>query len=116
MRLVGSSAMVVSLIILATFANAGAVVAQPAPDWSIALHGGAGVIQRAELDPATEAAYRRALAAALEAGSKVLRDGGSALDAAAFALNTPGMYRARVASNRPPEIAIFRDEGPEARP
>jgi beta-aspartyl-peptidase (threonine type) len=60
---------------------AGAAAAQPAPTWSIAIHGGAGVIERGQLDPATEDAYRKALAAALDAGSAVLRRGGSALDA-----------------------------------
>ena len=51
------------------------------PQWSIAIHGGAGVIERAQMDPATDAAYRAALATAIEAGGKVLRDGGSSLDA-----------------------------------
>jgi beta-aspartyl-peptidase (threonine type) len=59
----------------------GPAAAQPAASWSIALHGGAGMIERGDLDPATEAAYRRVLAAALETGSKVLREGGSSLDA-----------------------------------
>jgi beta-aspartyl-peptidase (threonine type) len=63
-------------VLLATPATA-----QPAPTWSIALHGGAGVIERGDLDTATEAAYRRALATALEAGSAVLRRGGSSMDA-----------------------------------
>jgi beta-aspartyl-peptidase (threonine type) len=49
--------------------------------WSIALHGGAGVIERAQLDPETEAAYRGAIADALETGAAVLRGGGGALDA-----------------------------------
>ncbi|WP_240454515.1 isoaspartyl peptidase/L-asparaginase [Caulobacter sp. 17J65-9] len=51
------------------------------PEWSIVIHGGAGIIERAQMDPQTEAAYRAALAKALETGSKVLRDGGTSLDA-----------------------------------
>ncbi|HYF23900.1 MAG TPA: isoaspartyl peptidase/L-asparaginase [Caulobacteraceae bacterium] len=54
---------------------------EPRAEWAIALHGGAGVIERADMDPQTEAAYRAALANALEAGSKVLRQGGTSLDA-----------------------------------
>lgn len=51
------------------------------PRWAIAVHGGAGVIERADLSPETEAAYRRAMADAVERGSAVLRAGGSSLDA-----------------------------------
>ena len=51
------------------------------PRWSIAIHGGAGVIERAELDPQTEAAYRAALTQAATTGGDVLERGGSALDA-----------------------------------
>jgi beta-aspartyl-peptidase (threonine type) len=49
--------------------------------WALAVHGGAGVIERAVLTPAKEAEYRAGLAAALDAGSRVLRAGGSSLDA-----------------------------------
>lgn len=49
--------------------------------WSLAIHGGAGVIERADLSPEQDAAYRAALSTALEAGAAVLRSGGSALDA-----------------------------------
>jgi beta-aspartyl-peptidase (threonine type) len=58
-----------------------ATQAPAAPQWSIVIHGGAGVIERGQMDAATEAAYRQNLGAALEAGSVVLRGGGSALDA-----------------------------------
>ncbi|MBT9446450.1 MAG: isoaspartyl peptidase/L-asparaginase [Hyphomonadaceae bacterium] len=51
------------------------------PRWSIAIHGGAGVIERAELDPQTEVAYRAALTQAATTGGEVLKKGGSALDA-----------------------------------
>ncbi|HWA00010.1 MAG TPA: isoaspartyl peptidase/L-asparaginase [Caulobacterales bacterium] len=55
--------------------------APPAPAWSIAVHGGAGVIERANMDAQTEAQYRAAMNAALERGETVLRAGGSSLDA-----------------------------------
>ncbi|MCQ3965758.1 isoaspartyl peptidase/L-asparaginase, partial [Klebsiella pneumoniae] len=51
---------------------ASAAAAQPAgdaPRWSLAIHGGAGVIERSSLTPEQDAAYRAALQKALEAGS-----------------------------------------------
>ncbi|PZU50622.1 MAG: isoaspartyl peptidase/L-asparaginase [Sphingomonas sp.] len=62
---------------------AAALFATPAPaaDWAIALHGGAGVIERASLPAADDAAIRADLAKALEAGSAILKAGGSATDA-----------------------------------
>jgi beta-aspartyl-peptidase (threonine type) len=52
-----------------------------APKWSLAVHGGAGVLERGELTPEKDKAYRAGLDAALEAGAKVLKAGGSSLDA-----------------------------------
>jgi beta-aspartyl-peptidase (threonine type) len=56
------------------------------PRWSFAIHGGAGVIERANLSPEQDAAYRAALTKALEAGATVLDGGGSALDAVQAAI------------------------------
>ena len=53
----------------------------PPAAWSLVLHGGAGVIDRADLTAEQDAAYRQALTAAAEAGAAVLRVGGAALDA-----------------------------------
>ncbi|QDQ74604.1 isoaspartyl peptidase/L-asparaginase [Pseudoluteimonas lycopersici] len=54
----------------------------PAPrPTALVLHGGAGVIERADLSADTERGIREALAQAREAGDAVLRAGGSALDA-----------------------------------
>ena len=74
---------VAALSLLATAAHA-----QDAPKWSLAIHGGAGVIERAELSPERDAAYRAGLQAALDAGSAVLARGGSALDAVQAAVQT----------------------------
>jgi len=49
--------------------------------WCIAIHGGAGTLDRAKLPPEREAEYRAALGSALDAGVAALEDGGSALDA-----------------------------------
>ena len=49
--------------------------------WSIAIHGGAGTMDRATMSAAQRAEYEAALGTALDAGAKVLAEGGSALDA-----------------------------------
>ena len=56
------------------------------PRWSLAIHGGAGVIKPGSLTPDEEAAARAGLDAALRAGSAVLDKGGPALDAVAAAV------------------------------
>lgn len=71
---------------VAALALASPAAAQDAPTWSFAIHGGAGVIERANLSPEQDAAYRAALTRALEAGAAVLRDGGVALDAVQAAI------------------------------
>ncbi|NUQ25334.1 MAG: isoaspartyl peptidase/L-asparaginase [Saprospiraceae bacterium] len=50
-------------------------------EYAIVIHGGAGTILREEMSPEKEAAYKAALNAALDIGEKILRDGGSAMDA-----------------------------------
>ncbi len=67
------------------YAAAGGEVSEM-PRWSLAIHGGAGVIERGALTPAKEAAYRAGLAEALRAGGAVLDRGGPALDAVAAAV------------------------------
>lgn len=51
------------------------------PKWSLVIHGGAGIIERDRLTAEQDAAIRKALETALEAGSAVLREGGAAIDA-----------------------------------
>ncbi len=58
-----------------------ATAPQPAPRWSIVVHGGAGVIERANLTPELEAQYRAAMQRALTTGGAILDRGGSSLDA-----------------------------------
>src|SRR5436190_4930245 len=47
----------------------------------LAIHGGAGTIDPARITPAMEADLRAGLQRAVEAGHRVLKDGGSGLDA-----------------------------------
>ena len=49
--------------------------------WRLAVHGGAGLIARGDLNPAQEAAYRAGMTRSAEAGAAVLQAGGPALDA-----------------------------------
>jgi L-asparaginase / beta-aspartyl-peptidase len=53
----------------------------PSPAWSIAVHGGAGVIERKNLTPEQDRAYRAAMAEAIEIGAGILRSGGDGIDA-----------------------------------
>src|SRR6476661_8455330 len=73
-------------VALALLLSATPAMAQDAPRWSFAIHGGAGVIERESLTLEQDAAYRAALKRALEAGSAVLANGGAALDAVQAAI------------------------------
>lgn len=53
----------------------------PPPRWSIVVHGGAGVIERANLTPELDAQYRAAMNRALQTGGAILDRGGASLDA-----------------------------------
>ncbi|WP_156115760.1 isoaspartyl peptidase/L-asparaginase family protein [Colwellia psychrerythraea] len=55
--------------------------------FAIAIHGGAGTIQKAKFTPEREKAYRAKLAEAVEAGYAVLDKGGESLDAVTAAIN-----------------------------
>jgi len=58
----------------------------PPPAIALAIHGGAGVIERPKMTPEKEASYRAGLAAALDAGYAILERGGSSLDAVSAAV------------------------------
>ncbi len=73
---------------LLAFVVAGPVfsVAQASPQkaregWALAIHGGAGAAEWLHMDQATADAYHASLARALAAGTAVLQDHGSAIDA-----------------------------------
>jgi beta-aspartyl-peptidase (threonine type) len=55
--------------------------AAAAQDWKLVIHGGAGIIERAQLKPDKEKELRAGLDRALEAGARLLAGGGSAVDA-----------------------------------
>ncbi|MXO91797.1 isoaspartyl peptidase/L-asparaginase family protein [Pontixanthobacter aquaemixtae] len=76
------------------FAFVAAAMALPAfaqdqgenPKWSIAIHGGAGTMDKDTMTPEQQAEYRAALQNALDAGAEVLRNGGTAMDAVKAAI------------------------------
>ncbi len=51
------------------------------PGYALVIHGGAGTILPENMTPAKETAIRAAMNAAMDAGEKILRDGGTAADA-----------------------------------
>lgn len=55
---------------------------------TLVIHGGAGTLLKSEMSEEKEAAYLAALKAALEAGNKILSNGGSALDAVEIAVKS----------------------------
>ena len=65
-----------------------ACAAPPTGNWQLAIHGGAGVVERGDLTAAQDSAYRASLNAALAAGATILRHGGSSLDAVEAAVRT----------------------------
>ncbi|MBX9897097.1 MAG: isoaspartyl peptidase/L-asparaginase [Qipengyuania sp.] len=73
--------------LLVAMAGGSAAMAQNAePRWSIAIHGGAGTLERKDMTTEKDAAYRAALQAALDAGKAVLAAGGTSLDAVTAAV------------------------------
>ncbi|WP_018996644.1 isoaspartyl peptidase/L-asparaginase family protein [Hirschia maritima] len=52
-----------------------------AQEWTLVIHGGAGVIQRSQMTAEKEIAYHKGLEEALLAGQAILANGGEALDA-----------------------------------
>jgi len=67
--------------LIAALIMTSAIPAQATANWAIVVHGGAGVIERKDLSPEQETAYRAAMNRAIQAGGAVLGKGGSALDA-----------------------------------
>lgn len=57
-----------------------------ASDWSIAIHGGAGTLARESMSADQQAEYEAALQRALDAGARILSEGGTAIDAVKAAI------------------------------
>jgi beta-aspartyl-peptidase (threonine type) len=77
-----------SIIAALLAANVGEAVpsSTPALKWALAIHGGAGTIDRASITGQSEQAYREALGKGLDAAARILAAGGTALDAVESAI------------------------------
>lgn len=75
----------IALIALALMTQP-ALAKDVAPKWSLAIHGGAGTLDPAQMTPEKRVAYEATLQAALDAGSAILKNGGSAMDAVKAAI------------------------------
>lgn len=69
-------------------ANSDFQVTEPPPEWSIVIHGGAGVITREAMTPETEAAYTEALTELMLTGSDMLSEGVEGLDVVETLINS----------------------------
>ena len=76
--------LILTCSLLAAFAKD--VLAKKDP-FAIAVHGGAGTIEKERFTPEKEAAYRAKLKESVEAGYQVLEQGGTSLDALTTAIN-----------------------------
>jgi beta-aspartyl-peptidase (threonine type) len=63
-------------------------VVNAAPEWTLVIHGGAGIIEQGNLSAEEERGIRDALGNALEIGAAILRKGGEALDAVEATVRT----------------------------
>ncbi|PKI17712.1 isoaspartyl peptidase/L-asparaginase family protein [Colwellia sp. 12G3] len=80
---------ILTCLFLSAFANtvfSNTVLAKDVP-FAIAIHGGAGTIQKERFTPEKEAAYRAKLKESVEAGYVILEKGGTSLDALSTAIN-----------------------------
>ncbi|MEZ5357412.1 MAG: isoaspartyl peptidase/L-asparaginase [Candidatus Zixiibacteriota bacterium] len=69
------------------------------PNFAIAIHGGAGTILRAAMTAEKEQAYKNGLAASLQAGYNILKNGGTSMDAvqaAVMAMENNPLFNAGV--------------------
>lgn len=76
----------IALALMPTAALAQDAASTAPPRWSLAIHGGAGTLDPAQMTPERRAEYEAALQKALDAGAKVLAEGGSAMDAVKAAI------------------------------
>ncbi len=80
--------LIAGMLLLSISTTSDALRAAPADTARVVLvvHGGAGTITRDRMTPEREQQYRAALREALEAGYRVLQEGGSSLDAVVAAI------------------------------
>ena len=72
--------------ILFAFAFATSLTAQTKGKYVLVIHGGAGTILKSQMTPEKEKLYKQGLQNALDAGNKILKNGGTAFDAVEAAI------------------------------
>ncbi|GAA4642896.1 isoaspartyl peptidase/L-asparaginase [Pontixanthobacter gangjinensis] len=85
-NLTGLAALVLCLLPHSVSAHDQAADIEDNATWSIAIHGGAGTMDRDKMTMEQQVDYKAALQAALDAGTEVLRNGGTAMDAVKAAI------------------------------
>lgn len=83
------------------------VMAQTKGKYVLVIHGGAGTILKSQMTPEKEKLYKQGLQNALDAGNKILKNGGTALDAveaAIMVLEDDSLFNAG-------KGAVFTNEG-----
>ncbi len=75
---------ILTSLLLSAFANTTLAAEKP---FAIAIHGGAGTIQKSRFTPEKEAVYRAKLKESVEAGYAILESGGTSLDALTASIN-----------------------------
>jgi beta-aspartyl-peptidase (threonine type) len=83
------------------------VTAQTKGKYVLVIHGGAGTILKSQMTPEKEKLYKQGLQNALNAGNKILKNGGTALDAveaAIMVLEDDSLFNAG-------KGAVFTNEG-----
>ncbi|NNC73573.1 MAG: isoaspartyl peptidase/L-asparaginase [Sphingomonadaceae bacterium] len=73
--------MIIAFLMPLTPASAQPAGPIPYDGWTLVIHGGAGTIDRERITAEQDASIRASLSQALETGSAILREGGTALDA-----------------------------------
>ncbi|KPH63253.1 isoaspartyl peptidase/L-asparaginase [Pseudoalteromonas sp. NEC-BIFX-2020_002] len=77
----------ISVAAIALSTHSISTIANTSTPFAIAIHGGAGTIEKSRFTPEQEKAYRAKLQEAVETGYKVLELGGESLDAVTAAIN-----------------------------
>jgi beta-aspartyl-peptidase (threonine type) len=80
-RAIANSSLRAKLFVTGVLMMSSPAIGADRPEWTLVIHGGAGVITRDKMSPAREAAARSGLEAALAAGARILSSGGTSLDA-----------------------------------
>lgn len=78
----------ISLFLIVLFSCSSPQINQENTKWAIVIHGGAGTILKKNMSAEAEEQYRNKLSEAINAGSDILKNGGSSIEAVTAAITT----------------------------